>query len=188
MLVKLVAGGLIAAISDDRERHQYRLLHRLVRADGIGEWVQAIDEALVGPSSQYLLPVAGDDRRSMTERLPTGSWQAESVHLLHNTVQIVSPDIDLLPARVALRHWFSEFAMLRNKTRAHGATTPDLCGRLSPGLEKSLKLLIEKLPILNRPWAYLHRNLSGKFRVIGLGGDVEAFAPLKSAIGASAVA
>ena len=48
MLVKLVAGALVAAVRGDRERHQYSLLHRLVRADGIGEWVQAIDESFSG--------------------------------------------------------------------------------------------------------------------------------------------
>lgn len=187
MLVKLVAGGLIAAISDDRERHQYSLLHRLVRADGVGEWAQAIDEALLGPSSQYLLPGAADDRRSMTERFAANTWQNEVVQLLHGVVETVAPDLEPAATRVALRQWFSEFATLRNKTRAHGATTPALCARLSPGLEQSLRLVTEKLPILNRPWAYLHRNLSGKYRVIGLGGDTEAFARLKTTSGATAL-
>lgn len=37
MLTKLVTAGFISAIEDDRERHRYRLVHRLIRADGIGD-------------------------------------------------------------------------------------------------------------------------------------------------------
>ena len=42
MLVKLITAGLVAAISEDRERHKYRQLYRLVRADSIGEWSTSI--------------------------------------------------------------------------------------------------------------------------------------------------
>jgi hypothetical protein len=38
MVTKTIVAGLVAAIVDDRDRHRYRLLHRLVRADGLGEW------------------------------------------------------------------------------------------------------------------------------------------------------
>jgi hypothetical protein len=41
-------------------------------------------------------------------------------------------------------------------------------------------LLIDNNPIFTRPWAYLHRNLSGKYNVVDIGGDQSAFAALKS--------
>jgi NB-ARC domain len=44
----------------------------------------------------------------------------------------------------------------------------------------------ERLPLLQRPWAYLHRNLSGKYRVVPLGGDVSSFDQLKTTSGARA--
>jgi hypothetical protein len=188
MLVKLVAGGLIAAIADNRERHQYSLLYRLVRADGVGEWAQAIDEALIGPSSQHLLPGTADDRRSLTERVPAGNWQYDVVSSLRSAVEGVTPDMDPLPSRVALWQWFVDFVVLRNKTRAHGATTPAVCANLCPPLERSLTLLIERMPILNRAWAYLHRNLSGKYRVVSIGGDQSAFDVLKTTTGANTLA
>jgi hypothetical protein len=56
---------------------------------------------------------------------------------------------------------------------------------LSSDIEQSIKLIIDHLPILQRPWAYLHRNLSGKFRVIPLGGDTSSFDPLKTSAGAA---
>src|SRR5271156_3887436 len=58
MLLKLTAAGLAAAIVDDRDRHRYRQVHRLVRADGLGEWSSAIDDILTGPTAQFLTPAA----------------------------------------------------------------------------------------------------------------------------------
>jgi len=37
MLTKIVTAALVAGLEDDPDRHRYRQLHRLVRADGIGE-------------------------------------------------------------------------------------------------------------------------------------------------------
>jgi hypothetical protein len=87
-----------------------------------------------------------------------------------------------VPVRVPIRQWFQGFVSLRNSTRGHGATTPEVCGKLSPDLEESIKLIIDNLPILQRPWAYLHRNLSGKFRVIPPGGDTSSFEQLKTSV------
>ena len=121
----------------------------------------------------------------MTERVLSSEWQHEAARRLHNALQIVTPDPDQLPTRVALRQWFSDFASLRNKTRAHGATTPALCAKLCPDLEQSIKLVMDNLPVLQKPWAYLHRNLSGKYRVVALGGDMRSFSELKSSVGAT---
>ena len=37
LITKLTTVGLVSAILNDKERHRYRYLHKLVRADGIGE-------------------------------------------------------------------------------------------------------------------------------------------------------
>jgi hypothetical protein len=37
LLVKSTVLGLVAAVDSDNDRHQYRLLHHLVRADGVGD-------------------------------------------------------------------------------------------------------------------------------------------------------
>ena len=45
-LMKLAVAGLVAAIQDDREGHRYRLESRLVRANGLGEWDEVLDDVL----------------------------------------------------------------------------------------------------------------------------------------------
>ena len=47
-VVKLTTAAFVSAIEDDREYHRYRLLHGLVRADSLGDWVRILDEALIG--------------------------------------------------------------------------------------------------------------------------------------------
>lgn len=89
---------------------------------------------------------------------------------------------DAQPAsdKVALRAWFQMFAELRNKTRGHGALTPAMCARIVPKLKNAIELLSLNNPIFSMPWAYLHRNQSGKYRVIKIGGDQDVFGSLKS--------
>ena len=68
MLVKLCAGGLVSAVPDERERHRYRQTHRLVRADGLGEWSDTIDDVLLGPASQSLLPGARTEQKDLVQK------------------------------------------------------------------------------------------------------------------------
>lgn len=180
-IVKTTVAAFVASIEDDREHHRYRLLHALVRADGIGEWASNLEEALSGPASQHLAAALADDRRIFSERVPKGSWQYEAVENLQEVLRGVYPDAQRIGSRVSLRSWFTKFAELRNKTRGHGATTPATCAKLAPNLDRSVNLLIANNPIFHRPWAYFHRNLSGRYRVIELGGDVSVFAKLKTA-------
>jgi hypothetical protein len=180
MLAKLVTAGLLAGVLDDRERHRYRLLHRLVRADGLGDWPQALDEILTGPTSQHLAPEAREDQRDLTQRFGPGHWQHEAPHTLGAVVARIAPGADAVPIKVNARHWFQLFILLRNKTRGHGAPSPALCNALCRDLETSIRLVEDNLHLLQRPWAYLHRNLSGKYRVIALGGDTACFDYLKS--------
>ncbi len=55
--------------------------------------------------------------------------------------------------------------MLRNKTRGHGATPTELYGKLCPPLEESIRTFVDNFRLFKRPWVYLYRNLSGRYRV-----------------------
>src|SRR5690606_2002529 len=56
LAAKSIAAGLIAGIGDDPDRLRYTQLYRLVRASGIGDWAQAVDDILTGPPAQFLVP------------------------------------------------------------------------------------------------------------------------------------
>lgn len=160
--------GLVAAVTEDRDRHRYRQLYRLTRADGLGEWNGVIDEVLAGPASQFLNTEARSIQRELTQRSNAGSWQHEAATLLHSCVRIVDSSFESLPVSIDGRRIFALFVALRNRTRGHGATQSDACSRVCFPLERALRLIVDNLSLLSRPWAYLHRNLSGKYRVVPL--------------------
>jgi tetratricopeptide (TPR) repeat protein len=180
MLTKSLVVSLVAGLDDDRERHQYSILYDLVRADGIGRWEQALQAVLSGSSSQHLREPFRPFQRELTERMPAGCWQHEAVERLYRAARIFSIDVDDLPGTVGARQWFSAFAQLRNKTRGHGAPRGQECSAALHDLEQSIQILRDNLSIFKIPWVYLHRNLSGKYRVTPLGGDPAPFAYLKS--------
>src|SRR5260370_31896324 len=184
-ILKITTAAFIAAIEDDRENHRYRLLHDLIRADGLGQWARAVDEALTGPTSQQLAVSFTETRRTFTERLGKGNWQQQAVHDMHDVLVGVNSSTQPISDKVALRTWFQLFAELRNKTRGHGALTPSTCAKLVSKLDSSIQNICANNPILKMPWAYLHRNLSGKYNVIGVGGDQKVFDKLKIAAAAA---
>ncbi len=118
-VIRLTTAAVLAAIEEDRDRHRYRLLHTLVRADGIGEWSRALDDALVGPASHHLLSAAKDDSRIFTERLGAGSWQFEAVTRLFEVQREIDPE--LLKARQAkCRCALGSQLLLRSEIRRVG--------------------------------------------------------------------
>lgn len=178
-LVKLTCAGFISALCDDTDRHKYRLGHRLVRADGIGEWSAVLDEILNGPASQCLQIEAKSEQRELTQRCSAGEWQHEAVIQIDSCLRLLDSERDGLPFKLDAKRWFLHFTELRNRTRAHGATSPYLCSRLCPPLEKSIRIVSENFSLLNREWAYLHKNLSGKYRVTRLSETDSQFGILK---------
>jgi hypothetical protein len=180
LLTKTIAGGLVAAIQDDRDRHRYRQVHRLVRSNSLGEWIAVIDDVLAGPAAQFLTPRAREIQRELTQLFGPDSWQHEAANLIHGCMRLVDPGIEGLPIRVDGRRSLALFVALRNRTRGHGATQSDTCGRLCGPLERALGLLIENVTLFRLEWAYLYRNLSGKYRVTVLSDEGKSFDPLKT--------
>ncbi len=84
---------------------------------------------------------------------------------MHECFTIVEPNTEKLPTKVDARRWFADFSALRNATRGHGAAYSELYSRICVPLETSIKIFTENFNLFQRPWAYLYRNLSGKYRV-----------------------
>jgi hypothetical protein len=181
LVVKLVCAGMVASVSDDTDRHRYRLVHRLVRADGIGDWAATLDELLTGPAAQSVIADAQTEHRELTQKCNSGDWQYESVLSLDSCLRVLDKQREGFPFKFEGKRWFQFFTELRNKTRAHGATSATMCGQICPFLESSIRILTDNLSLFNREWAYLHRNLSGKYRVTRLSDSVASFDILKGA-------
>ena len=180
-VMKLTIAGLVAAVQADRSRNRYRLEYLLVRADGLGDWNRALDDILTGPSSQFLDHGASSTTRALTERVSEEAWQFIALRDLTETIRCVNLESSPRSGnrRVQGSTWFKDFVQLRNGTRGHGAPPASALGEACPSLRRSIENLASNLPLFSLPWAFLYRNLSGKYRVTSWGEEGEMLERLK---------
>lgn len=179
MMAKIIVLGLLAAIGDDKDRNRYRLEHKLVRADGLGDWSRVFDDMLSGPASQYLLTAASTLQSELTASSREGEWQYESVKALKASLDHLKIDAEALPRKSDMKRWFRLFTTLRNKTRGHGALLPAEASTAAEHLANSIGLFYRNFSIFEKSWVYLYRNLSAKYRVSSISGDSSYFEYLK---------
>lgn len=181
MVAKIAIGGMVALIKDDKDRHRYRHEYALVRANGIGIWARELNSLLTGPSAQHIYTEAQQVIWELTKKHGSEvAWQYRAIHDLHRSIQVVYPKVDPLPKRIFGRIWFEYLALLRNKTSGHGATTAQQCADASATLASSVRTFASNFSLFKRPWARLHRNLSGKWRVYKIAGNRDRFSELWS--------
>ena len=104
-LTKIVTAGVIACIGEDVGRHRYSLEHRLVRENSIGEWVKALNKALVGPPSQFFDSNWRGLVRDLTKRVGPGDWRYSAVTDLNQAAAGLGATTQL-GRKVALRQFF----------------------------------------------------------------------------------
>ena len=159
--------------------HHIQIETLLVRADGLGVWANCLEDSLSGPASQFLSSEAQVEREEMTKAHAPGTWQHTAVSSLKAALDELEIDAEPVPRRTDLKRWFRLFATLRNATRGHGATRPAESGRAATHLLQSIETIYGNLYLFRRPWVYLYRNLSGKFRVTRFRNDAVEFDYLK---------
>ena len=179
-VTKVVVSGVVSCIGDDSERHRYTLEHKLVRADSLGVWAEVLNTALIGPASQVVLPNARDITRDLTTHAGPKNWRHDCVVSLQSAASALDVP-STIGTKVALRQFFDIATQLRNRTRGHGAPTASQCRTACNDLQYSLDSIVQHLQMFQLPWAYLHRNLSGKYRVSPLMNDCTSFDHLKQA-------
>jgi tetratricopeptide (TPR) repeat protein len=178
-LTKTIVLGMVAAIADDKDRHRYRLEHQLVRSDGLGDWAKTLEDALIGPASQFLLTEAREEQTELTRLCKQGDWQHDATTALKAAMDELEIESEDVPVKSDMKRWFRLFATLRNKTRGHGATQPEKASRAAGHLVTSVKLVYQHFRLFQRPWAHLYRNLNGKYRISYITAKHPAFDPLK---------
>lgn len=178
-VTKIVVGGVLACVGDDVERHRYSVEHRLVRANSLGEWADSLNHLLTGPPADFFDPNASDLIKELTDRVGPEDWRHSVVSSLSAAGAEVGTNTSL-STKVRLRECFEIGVSLRNRSKGHGATTTEQYGQACPHLEDALTTIATRLRLFKLPWAYLHRNLSEKYRVSPLLGNTSCFNYLKS--------
>lgn len=178
-LLKTTVLGFLGALVNDPDRHRYRLEHKILKADGLLPWSTALDDAISGPASQFLLTDLSPEKNELTKLSGSGSWQFEAVMALKQCLNSLDIQADEVPAQTDMKLWFHLFAVLRNKTRGHGANMPGKVAAAAVSLNTSINLFHDNHALFKRQWAYLYRNLTGKYRVTPITDSAPAFDDLK---------
>ena len=175
---KLLILGLIAAVEDDTDRNRYRLQHRLIRTDGLGEWLDVLDDLLTGPANQFLQEEARREQNELTQKCGPGTWQYDLAKSLHDQAKILDPLVGDFPRQIIVKSIFTYFVSIRNGGRGHGAPTVSQKGCIAEALKKGLSKIVG-FGVFEREWAYLYRNLSGKYRITPLSSTNSGFEKLR---------
>ena len=138
-----------------------------------------LQSALGGQPARYLREGAQAIVRDLTQHAGVGDWRRDSVTAIHQaSLEVGAPPTEI-PTKPPLHLFFHIGATLRNRSRGHGAATTEQCRSACPHLSDALDLLANNLVLFRIPWVYLHRNLSGKYRVSPLLNDPAPFHYLK---------
>ena len=79
MLTKVVTAAVVSCLEDDPDRHRYRLEHTLVRANSLGDWVSALNDALTGPPAQFLKQEARPLVADLNRRVGRSDWRYQAL-------------------------------------------------------------------------------------------------------------
>lgn len=180
MVTKFTALFLVSSIEDDVERTRYRFEHKLVRADGIGDFSQTITSIATGSPADYLpATVCSTEIKQLNSKVGLSSWQNEALTTLNNVLISLGIQANAPSSKSSLKLWFENFCVLRNKTKGHGSITSEQCHRIVEDLKKSIDCIYDNLGVFKRNWAYLRQNYNGKYRVSEFGGKTGEFDYLK---------
>ena len=178
-LTKLTTCGVLACLGDDIDRRRYSLEHALIRGTSLGAWSEALTAAVTGQPSQLWRDGTNHVLRALSQRVSSDDWRHAAVTQLTAAATAMSVAPARLPGRLPLRDFFSTAVALRNRSRGHGAPTIRQCASACPDLHRACDAVVSNLPLFQLPWAHLHRNLSGKYRVTHLAGDHAPYEHLK---------
>lgn len=179
-ITKIITLIIASSINKNEDRHQYRILYDLVRANGIGDWSKALDDILTGPASQYLPDGMRIHQTEITKKATENEWQCQAVNELLLSMNFLNIGSNITSGKKDLKSWFKLFTEIRNKTRGHGAPQSIAASNAAPHLAKSINLIVENISLLKLPSAYLKRNLNGKYRITTISNINEHMESLKS--------
>ena len=139
-ILKLTTAAFVSAVEDDVESNRYRLLHALVRADGIGARASRLDDVLTGPASQHISPRSrntGEFSTSVSMRL-VGSMRR--FILCKRCLRVFMRQRHSCQPESRCEAGLRSSPSFEIKQRGHGATTPATCAKLIPAFQKAVSL------------------------------------------------
>lgn len=177
-ILKIITSCVLSCIRNDADRQRYSLEYNLVRANSLGKWVEILTTAIRGPSSQLIIDEALSIAHELIDRVSKDDWRFGVVARLSEICKDLRIEASI-GQKITLAQYFEFGTSLRNRTKGHGAITGMQCNSICTKLSEANNLVLNNLTLFKFHFAYLYRNLSGKYRVTPLLGDCVQFSYLK---------
>ena len=176
-LLKTIALALLAGVRRASPAIFYKLEYDIVRADGLGSWVQAIQTCTGQSYAGYL----DSDLQALVAWLTKRRTQADDVwaqqatkHCSDILNQLGAADT-ATPPRFNVLHLLRQLVQIRNKTKAHGAVGPDFFAIANGPYVEATSLFLHNCPATTWEWYHLaNRSDRDNVRAIALTGTTPA--------------
>lgn len=168
--LKTIAAALWAGLRTSSPDNAYAVAYRLVRADGLGDWEDAIQQMSSQPLAGYLQPAFNPTQNWLTQRRkqPTDDWFFVAMTASDTIVSLLGLDYEQDPMRPrTVRHLLKSLVLVRNKTKAHGAVGPDFFQAANPLYLKAVSAVVTRCPLFKSRWMHLSIRV-GKNTVRGV--------------------
>lgn len=156
-VIKTLGIALCAGIREGAPTAAYRFEYRLVHADGLGAWEEAIGAmagyACAGYVPQDMQPLIAwlTKKRTRVE----DQWARDAAGQCAAILHLLGAD-DVEPPRTpTVRHIISYLVQIRNKTKAHGAVGADFFERANASYIAATEGLVKNCPAFKWEWLHL---------------------------------
>ena len=154
--IKTIALVLLAGVRDSIPDHAYRISHGLVRADGLGNWEQAIRQLTSQPLAGFLPP----DFQSILawavkkRTKPEDAWFQEAKIATEKVLHELGAETSENPRGATVKELITSLVQVRNKTKAHGAVGADFFSSANADYITAVRALVENCPAFR--WQWMH--------------------------------
>ena len=167
LLTKLTLLGTLALMDPNIDnRYRYDVEHSLVRADGVGTWSYELQRLITGPAKGAFLQGAGPIAAQLSQRVPPGSddWQRTALDELAHAERALGLEGTDPKSKTALATFFFRFALLRNKSKGHGAQHVSDKGSAAAHLNAAFLIISQEFTLFRLEWYGLIQKSSGSLR------------------------
>ena len=115
-----------AGLEEKSRDHSYRTAYDLVRADGLGTWMSAIEKMTSMPAVSFLPAEFTSAVEWFTRRRsrPEDAWCKDAIRATESILTALGVECSK-NSRESVRTLVGSLVQIRNKTRGHGALGPD---------------------------------------------------------------
>jgi hypothetical protein len=170
--IKLITAAFQAGLRAGAKENAYAVAHRLLRADGLGEFDTSLADVTTHPVAGFLPPDFHPLLAWLTKKRGSSDPLSPlhvlpSIKAIHDSLGLDPPEFRSNPT---LRQVIRELVLVRNKTRGHGALGPDLFLQLTPHYVSLVRLLLMDSPLFECDWLHLSMRASDTIRGMTLRG------------------